>query len=238
MSDHHVSSNNLHIFMRMYDVFLCVCVFPVELQTLYSNCTPRRSVVVIILVVGRSFWVTRRLQVQWKRKTQRGHQREGGSCGGEGSTPHSCSMQHVGRNLLVLPLSFFFRFTSKCLAACRPVFGGPLVPESIYYYNFPYVFLVRSARCTAFFLAFFCFFFLFWQIASGNCGNNLQLTKYEDQLLEHDLCACDSAEGNQKKRGNKFINLCKISRLQSFRHCNLIFMVVRLCIYGIHSSVN
>lgn len=161
MSDHHVSSNNLHIFMRMYDVFLCLCVFPVELQTLYSNCTPRRSVVVIILVVGRSFWVTRRLQVQWKRKTQRGHQREGGSCGGEGSTPHSCSMQHVGRNLLVLPLSFFFRFTSKCLAACRPVFGGPLVPESIYYYNFPYVFLVRSARCTAFFLAFFCFFFSF-----------------------------------------------------------------------------
>jgi len=80
--------------------------------------------------------------------------------------------------------------------------------------------------------------FFFWQIASGNCGNNLQLTKYEDQLLEHDLCACYSSEGNKKKRGNKFINLCKISRLQSFRHCNLIFMAVRLCIYEIHSSAN
>lgn len=57
------------------------------------------------------------------------------------------------------------------------------------------------------------------------------------------------------KRRNKFINLCKISRLQSFRHCNLIFMAVcsglavrcslfavhclyQPCIYEIHPSVN
>lgn len=90
-------------------------------------------------------WLTRSLQVRTSRCFA------------------ACNMQHVGCNLLVLPLSFFFRFSCSadddadlgraptasssssssswsCFPCCFPAPAKFLASSNIYYYNFPYVF--------------------------------------------------------------------------------------------------
>lgn len=126
---------------------------PIEWQKFYSNCTPRRCYCCCC-------WGTE-FESRGFRCSEKWWSCRGGQCNAAqytaqpGLVQHAtCWPQFISAAIIVF-LQIYLQVPG-CVSSSvrRPPSWRHCVPrsrpESIYYYNFPYVFLVRSARCTFF----------------------------------------------------------------------------------------